>query len=370
MTRLRRPRRRTDNLRIRLLVTIGICFITLVVGELLARAFITSPSNKIFDPELSFAYKPGTTIFQTREGVQVSQVNSLGLVDREHNFTPDRDIVVVLGDSYTEALHVPFDERFTSRLDHYLAGYDVVNAARTGLHPASFTVVARRLAKKIPIHRLLLVVSPGDSNDILAENLVIETSHYGSPHLVFQPNKALQKMRRWIEPLTSRSALAKHLVQKYLPEVKYFYVQVSRLLDKLKGRRQTESGENIQDSKDQFVTFVLDIAFSELREIAPFDVLFIPNYEYTGKDTIVESRKSQHWEETIRITAGRYNARFVSAGEDLSFSYREHRQPLTGFSNSGLFRGHFNKLGHAVLARSALKLFKSPQEISTTTVTH
>ena len=149
-----------------------------------------------------------------------------------------------------------------------------------------------------------------------------------------------------------------------------FYIKIARLLAKTKGPRKTKPSENTQDSKDQFVIFALDIAFSELSQIAPFDVLFIPNFKYTGKDTIVESSKSRYWEEIMRKTADRYNARFISAVADLSSSYREHRQPLTGFSNSGLFRGHFNPLGHAVLARSALKLFKSRQSISATSVTH
>lgn len=370
MTGHRRPNRSSNTPRIRLFVTIGIYFTTIIFGELLARAFLTSPSNRIFDAELNFTYQPNTTIFQTKEGIQVSQINSLGLADSEHNFSPDREILVILGDSYTEALHVPFEERFTSRLDQHLTGYDVVNAARTGLHPATFTVVARRLTDKFPIHRFLLVLSPGDSTDILAENFSIQTTKYGSPRLIIQANKTLQKMRRWIEPFTSRSALARFLVQRYLPDVKLFYARIIRSFAKNNGHRQMEPSENTQDSKDRKVALVLDISFSELSKIAPFDILFIPNFKYTGKNTIVESNNSQHWEEVMRKTADRYNARFVSAGADLSFSYRKYRQPLTGFSNSGLFRGHFNTLGHTVLARSALKLFNKHQSIPVTSINH
>ncbi len=99
----------------------------LLVGCFLSEIFlrVIGYSNPIFyvtDYYRGFALKPGVEGQYQREGGSYVRINSDGQRDREHSKTKPADTVriAVLGDSFTEAMHVPIEQTFWSLMERKL----------------------------------------------------------------------------------------------------------------------------------------------------------------------------------------------------------------------------------------------------------
>jgi hypothetical protein len=116
---MRRPRNLKKKL---LLVLFG-----LLVGLLMTEVFlrVIGYSYPIFystDYYRGFALRPGMWGHYQREGESDVRINSDGLRDREHARVKPADTVriAVLGDSFSEAMHVPMEQTFWSLLERKL----------------------------------------------------------------------------------------------------------------------------------------------------------------------------------------------------------------------------------------------------------
>lgn len=99
----------------------------LLVGVLMSEAFlrVIGYSYPIFyttDYYRGFALRPGMEGHYQREGESDVRINSDGLRDREHTRAKPADTVriAVLGDSFSEAMHVPMEQTFWSLLERKL----------------------------------------------------------------------------------------------------------------------------------------------------------------------------------------------------------------------------------------------------------
>ena len=99
----------------------------LAFGLLLTEVFlrIIGYSNPLFyttDYYRGFALAPGVAGEYQREGGSYVRISSDGLRDREHARTRPADTVriAVLGDSYTEAMHLPMEQAYWSLLEQKL----------------------------------------------------------------------------------------------------------------------------------------------------------------------------------------------------------------------------------------------------------
>jgi len=84
------------------------------------------------DPNLGWKLKPGASGEWNGEGASFVQVNSEGLRDREHTKAkpPNTLRVAVLGDSFTEAIHVPVEQTFWSKLERKLGNCEAVKGRK------------------------------------------------------------------------------------------------------------------------------------------------------------------------------------------------------------------------------------------------
>lgn len=84
------------------------------------------------DPNLGWKLKPGASGEWNGEGASLVQVNSEGLRDREHTKAkpPNTLRVAVLGDSFTEAIHVPVEQTFWSKLERKLGNCQAVKGRK------------------------------------------------------------------------------------------------------------------------------------------------------------------------------------------------------------------------------------------------
>jgi len=133
------------NLGVNLGLTLGGLFMGVVIGEIGLRAAKIEGYPKIgdlvdsapthfhtADPNLGWKLKPGVSGEWNGEGASFVQVNSEGLRDREHTKAkpPNTLRVAVLGDSFTEAIHVPVEQTFWSKLERKLGNCKAVKGRK------------------------------------------------------------------------------------------------------------------------------------------------------------------------------------------------------------------------------------------------
>src|SRR5687767_7699606 len=104
------------------LITVS-AVIALVCFEILLRAIgFSAPIWREPHPRLGWALRPGVEGWQTREGRAYVKINEAGWRDRLHALEKPAGVyrVVVLGDSYSEAMHVALEDTYWSRLEGLL----------------------------------------------------------------------------------------------------------------------------------------------------------------------------------------------------------------------------------------------------------
>src|SRR4030081_3654946 len=116
---MKRPRHLKKKL---LLVTFGLLFGLFMSESLLRVIGYSYPLFYTTDYYRGFALQPGVAGHYQREGESYVHINGDGLRDREHSKAKPADSVriAVLGDSFSEAMHVPMDQTFWSLLERRL----------------------------------------------------------------------------------------------------------------------------------------------------------------------------------------------------------------------------------------------------------
>jgi hypothetical protein len=116
---MKRPR----NLKKKFLLMIFGLLFGLVMSEIFLRVIGYSyPLFYTTDSDRGFALQPGVEGHYQREGESYVRINSDGLRDREHAKAKPAGTVriAVLGDSFSEAMHVPMEQTFWSLLERKL----------------------------------------------------------------------------------------------------------------------------------------------------------------------------------------------------------------------------------------------------------
>ena len=155
------------NLGVNLGLTLGGLFMGVVIGEIGLRAakiegypkigdFVDSAPTGFHtsDPNLGWKLKPGASGEWNGEGASLVQVNSEGLRDREHTKAkpPNTLRVAVLGDSFTEAIHVPVEQTFWSKLERKLGNCEAVKG-RKNVEVINFGVQGYSTAQELMMLR-------------------------------------------------------------------------------------------------------------------------------------------------------------------------------------------------------------------------
>src|SRR5216683_5658007 len=120
---MKRPR----NLRKKLLLVLFGLLMGLFMSEVLLRVIGYSfPIFYTTDYYRGFALRPGIEGHYQREGESDVRINSEGLRDREHSKAKPANTIriAVLGDSFTEAMHVPMEQTFWWLLQQKLQDCD------------------------------------------------------------------------------------------------------------------------------------------------------------------------------------------------------------------------------------------------------
>jgi len=102
-----------------LLVFFGLLFGALLCELGLRLIGYAQPNFYVNDPIVGYVLRPGIEGPYQVEGKSYVKINSDGLRDREHSITkpPGTYRIAVLGDSFTEAMHVPLEQTYVSLLE-------------------------------------------------------------------------------------------------------------------------------------------------------------------------------------------------------------------------------------------------------------
>ena len=133
------------NLGVNLGLTLGGLLMGVIIGEVGLRVagiegypkignFVDSAPTGFHtsDRDLGWKLKPGASGEWKGEGASFVRVNSEGLRDREHAKTKPANTlrVAVLGDSFTEAIHVPVEQTFWWKLERKLGNCEAVKGRK------------------------------------------------------------------------------------------------------------------------------------------------------------------------------------------------------------------------------------------------
>ena len=206
------------------------------IGEIIDSAptgFHTSDQN------LGWKLKPGVSGEWKGEGASFLQVNSEGLRDREHTKAkpPNTLRIAVLGDSFTEAIHVPVEQTFWSKLERKLGNCEAVKG-RKKVEVINFGVQGYGTAQELIMLRKkvwdyspdIVVLAFFIGNDVINNSRKLEYDHY-RPFFVYDASgKLVPDMSfRNLRP-TERNSYAVSFIDK-LPT---WLVNNSRILQVVK----------------------------------------------------------------------------------------------------------------------------------------
>ena len=157
----------------KLLLAGGGCFIALLVGEFVSQA--VSPVSTVAyrtDPDIGYVLAPDQhTRLASRDFDVEIRTNSQGFHDVAHTYTKARDTyrVVVLGDSFIEALQVPIERGFTQQLQSQIQEWagnrriEIINLGISGTGPAQYYRVLE--TKGLQYHPDLVLMAVLPDND-------------------------------------------------------------------------------------------------------------------------------------------------------------------------------------------------------------
>ena len=154
--------------------------IALLAFELLLRAIgFSAPVWREPHPQLGWTLRPGVEGWQTREGRAYVKVNDAGWRDRPRAVEKPAGVyrIAVLGDSYSEAMHVGLEDTYWSRLEGLLKScsgknVEVLNFGVAGWGTAQQYLALQEIALRYKPDQVLLQFTNG--NDVRNNSRALE----------------------------------------------------------------------------------------------------------------------------------------------------------------------------------------------------
>ncbi|NOY61808.1 MAG: hypothetical protein GXP10_01420 [Gammaproteobacteria bacterium] len=334
-----------------LVVLVVLC----VGGEVVTRALITSPSAQQFDEVLGWVYVPHACVYSSKEGGARLCFNSLGLNDDEVSDKNGRFRILALGDSFTEATHVPREQNFTSLLEQFYAPrLDVINAARNGFNVIQYLARLRSYKNALDADMIMVVLSQGELGDLrAAKNLIISRGSNGVITGVGLKSDRTSEIKRTLEPLLQRSALITHLMRRIKPIVTDARDDLKALLNSseppsIAVNMANKPCKNCIETSEQ-AKELMGFVLAQIAKIRPLLVISIPDITYTAgrKAELLNGKQRAHRQ--LALDAG---ASYVEVSTPLMAVYTTTGQPANGFNNSQKAQGHLNPAGHQAVAQA------------------
>ncbi|MCC3415184.1 MULTISPECIES: SGNH/GDSL hydrolase family protein [unclassified Microcoleus] len=331
------------------------------------------------DRDLGWKLKPGVSGEWNGEGVSFVQVNSDGLRDREHTKTkpPNTLRVAVLGDSFTEAIQVPVEQTFWSKLERKLGNCDAVKG-RKKVEVINFGVQGYGTAQELMMLRKkvwdyspdIVVLAFFIGNDVINNSPQLEYDHY-RPFFVYDASgKLVPDMSFRNLPPIARNERAVSFVDR-MPS---FLVNNSRILQVIKKvdldrkKRQLSgdftalSSQNFNPPQDAVwkdawrVTegLIVTMRNEVVQKKADFLVVTIGDpMQVLGDVKVRKDLMTKHNiqdlyypDRRLEKLGEREGFRVLNLAEQFKGYTEKYQVCAHGFDNSIPCGGHWNELGH------------------------
>lgn len=384
------------------MINVGLVILALAIGvgvleAALAITRFNMPSNIRLVPGKGITYIPHSHYRHTKEGFSEGVINSHGFRDYERTYEKRPGVfrILVLGDSYVEALQVPLDKTFTALLEQSLNGnassmrYEVMALGQSGFGTADEYL--RYLEFGATYNPDLVILAFFTGNDFRNNSRFLSRDRIGfyfefdqeqqlvlDRSLIDAYEKSLTYSRRIFQELKTRS----HLVSLISERV---YLLRHQIQD---GRmEQTEVGNSVCDSAKCLSLFSdlniyrhdlppqwdmaveatkgIILKFKKSVEIngARFLLLVLSNAEQVHPDLAADlnARYSFTWDydqpdRILEEFANEKNILFLRLMPTFRKYHIETGQYLHGFAPP--YKGHWNKTGHQVAADVIFKFLK------------
>jgi hypothetical protein len=325
--------------------------VALLVWELLLSQLILQKPTSHTHAILGRIYGQGLYV-QGKEGYGRTVLNELGLRSpslKEEPLQASAQRVLVLGDSYTQAMQVSDSAAFPQQLNELLGDYtQVINAGREGASPADYIALAEYNQQTFNPDVVVVQLNEADfTRDLLSDN---QTFYYQKTdqNYTLEENKAV----------VSSNALATQF--SGLQSVLNFSV-VRVVLERIEAMRSNEGHEVTAPTPvatDKWGDGSLEhFIVQELQRTYKTPVLlYIPEIDYFSEDYA----KVQPTEKYLYEAARDAGVTFISLRPDFVSRYNRTHETAHGFANTQPGIGHINTLGHSIAAERLARTLQLP----------
>lgn len=333
----------------KLTIRVALALLTILASsELILRLFIIAPAAVIADDELGWLFRPRALIINSSEGYAHNTMDEMGFNNDEAIQNIREPILVIFGDSYTEALQVDRSVNFVSRANSNLECIDLYNTGRSGMSIIHYPILLDRLRQKRNIDNALIILTAGDIRDLTSSSYIVirdgDDSEISSIELV---GKTPSKLRMHFDQIFSHSALATYLKNR----LKAFQV-ANRNVDHKLEEKLTHSIENIDEVKE-----IIRYLLRSMEKATDLEILYVPSYDYLAGRTTEETNTSIKTREIIQPIAEGMKIPFQSVN-GFNEIYKTRGRPPVGFSNKNIISGHLNHFGHEKVAENIVALYQ------------
>jgi lysophospholipase L1-like esterase len=343
----------------------------LVAWEVILGQLILQKPTSQTHGELGRIYGEGLYV-QGKEGYGRTFLNELGLRSPSLTDEPIQESernVLVLGDSYTQAMQVSDEAAFPQRLNELLGQRTrVINAGREGASPADYIALAEYNKNTFDPDVVIVQLNEADfTRDLLSS----KQTFY------------LQETQQGYRLRENKSVVSSNeLASRFVGLQSVFNFSVMRIaLERVEAMRnnETKDSETKDNEAKAEATTELKVArvevtqattqslehfvVSELKKVYRQPVLlYIPEIDYFSPNYA----RPHEAEQRLAEAAQEMGVTFISLLPDYVALYRTRHQTSHGFVNTQPGMGHINPLGHEVAAERLAQAL-TPQTASHTT---
>lgn len=314
--------------------------LALLAWELLLSQLILQKPTSQTHGELGRIYGQGLYV-QGKEGYGRTFLNELGLRFPSLTDEPlqegERNILV-LGDSYTQAMQVSDDVAFPQHLNDLLGEHtNVINAGREGASPADYIALAEYNQNTFDPDAVIVQLNEADfMRDLLSDK---QTFYFEKTmqDYALRENKTVVSSNE----LASRFANLQSILNFSVMRIALERVEAMRT------SKPHSTNEAVQTTIQQTDGSLERFVVSELKKAYRQPILlYIPEIDYFSPDYA----QPHATERQLAKAARELGVTFISLLPDYVALYRTQQQTAHGFTNTQPGMGHINALGHEVAA--------------------
>lgn len=232
---------------LRLLLLISALTFSLLLIEFAIRVFniYEFPANDFFEPhpELGWSHIPNQEGYYEVDGKRVHiRINSKGLRDREYSYEKGHGLfrILVLGDSFTEAMQVPLEDSFPkvleSQFNRHQKTFEVINAGLSGVGTDYQLLFLKREGYKYKPDLIILAFCPNDAYDNYRSKNILND---GIRQIEYEKKGLVVSIRRFLADNSGAYNYFGLLLPKYFPFIAKILMNVglmaSQPVDDVKG---------------------------------------------------------------------------------------------------------------------------------------